>query len=479
MNPILNTDSYKPSHYLQLPPGTENISSYIEARATKAGKYKVVIPFGLQAGMLSYLKCRITRGDIEDASVFLAEHGEPFNREGWEYILNTYGGRLPLRIKAVPEGLPVPIGSPLVTVEATDEKCAWLVSYVETILLRAVWYGTTVATQSWHLKQLIRSYLEKTGDPAGLMFKLHDFGARGVSSYESAGIGGAAHLVNFMGTDTISGILFAKRYYKAEGMPGFSIPAAEHSTITAWGPFSEKEAYENMVDKFGGDGRTYAVVSDSYDILNACSNIWGGSLREKVIAKGGTLVIRPDSGDPATTVLTCLRLLDEKFGHTVNAKGYKVLNHVRIIQGDGINPASLQQILDFATGPGAMYSADNVAFGMGGMLLQGVNRDTLSFAMKASAIKINGTWQDINKSPVGDAEKKSKRGRQTLLRIGENIVPGTVSPEGYVWTDGNTKELMETVYLDGEVVKIHTFEEIRAISESLPPSKRSSCSSLA
>jgi nicotinamide phosphoribosyltransferase len=203
--------------------------------------------------------------------------------------------------------------------------------------------------------------------------------------------------------------MFARKYYNEE-MAGFSIPAAEHSTITSWGEQFETEAYENMIDKFGGPGKIFAVVSDSYDIYNAVSNIWGGTLKEKVIFNGGTLVIRPDSGDPVTVNLRILEILGEKFGFTVNSKGYKVLpSFVRIIQGDGVNLISIGQILKAITAAG--WSADNIAFGMGGALLQQVNRDTFSWAMKCNAIAYADDWIPVCKKPKTDAGKASKAGR--------------------------------------------------------------------
>ncbi len=138
-----------------------------------------------------------------------------------EHILNKHGGYLPLHIKTVPEGTVVPISNAVGTIENTDPKTAWLSSYVETPFLRATWYGTTVATISWEIKQLILSYLEKTGTPDDIYFKLHDFGARGVSSAQSAAIGGSAHLVNFMGTDNVESLSHVMRYYNTKNMPDF------------------------------------------------------------------------------------------------------------------------------------------------------------------------------------------------------------------------------------------------------------------
>ena len=158
-----------------------------------------------------------------------------------------------------------------------------------------------------------------------LPFRLHDFGARGTTSFEQAGIGGLAHLVNFMGTDTVSGLVFARRHYH-EKMAGYSIPAAEHSTMTSWGEEHEVDAYRNMIRQFGGPGKLVAVVSDSYDLYRAVREIWGKTLKSEVLAMGGTLIVRPDSGDPTVVPIDAIDMLGESYGYTVNSKGYRVLN---------------------------------------------------------------------------------------------------------------------------------------------------------
>lgn len=230
-NLILNTDSYKCSQFSQYPANTEYIYSYIESRG---GRWDKTVFFGLQAFLREYLTTPITRADIDVAEKIITAHGEPFNRAGWEYIVEQHGGKLPVEIRAVPEGTVIDTKNVLVTIVNTDPKCYWLTSYLETALLRAIWYPTTVATNSYMSKQIIKQALDETGDPSLINFKLHDFGARGVNSQESAGLGGAAHLVNFMGTDTIAGVLAAMDYYDAE-VCGFSIPASEHSVATAFG----------------------------------------------------------------------------------------------------------------------------------------------------------------------------------------------------------------------------------------------------
>lgn len=461
-NIILNTDSYKASMFKQYPANTAGVYSYIESRG---GDYDKTVMFGLQAFIKEYLTKPITKEDIDVAEAIITAHGEPFNREGWEYILNEHGGKLPVVIKAVPEGTVVPVKNVLATIENTDPNCFWLTTYLETALLRAVWYGTTVATQSWSIKQVIKQYLERTGDPSAINFKLHDFGARGVSSLESAGIGAAAHLVNFMGTDTIAGLLVARAYYGAD-IAGYSIPAAEHSTITSWGRDGEVEAYRNMLNQFAKPAGILAVVSDSYDVFNACENLWGGELKQQIVDSGATLVIRPDSGDPEAICVKVIQILDKKFGHTVNSKGFKVLNNVRIIQGDGVNENTIRCILGHFAVLG--YSADNIAFGMGGALLQIVNRDTQKFAMKCSSALVNGEWIDVQKDPITDAGKKSKKGRVTLWRSENGEFTSSVTKPG--WADkaiGDWTEALVEVFRDGSSVNESTFDEVRERSNQI------------
>ena len=453
-NLLLNTDSYKASMFVQYPENTETVFSYIESRG---GKYNELVFFGLQAFIKEYLTDPITMADIDEAEEIWTAHGEPFNREGWEYIVKELGGKLPIRIKAAPEGTVIPVHNAMVTVENTDPKCFWLTTYLETALLRAIWYPTTVATNSREIKKIIRKFMVATGaDLGGLDFKLHDFGARGVSSNESAMIGGMAHLINFKGTDTISAVVGAKRFYN-EPMAAFSIPAAEHSTITSWGRENEAKAYANMLKQFAKPGSLVAVVSDSYDIFNAVENLWGGELRDQVIESGATLVVRPDSGDPVEVVTKVAKLLDAKFGSVTNAKGYKLLKNVRIIQGDGINATSVRDILESLMDNG--FSADNVAFGMGGALLGAPQRDDQKFAMKCSAALINGEWVDVYKDPITDKGKLSKKGRLELVHE-----CGLGSCGFRTVEEKNAREedkVLRVVYENGDLLIEDTFSEIR------------------
>jgi nicotinamide phosphoribosyltransferase len=454
-NLILDTDSYKASHWLQYPPGTEGMYSYFESRG---GRWGETVFFGLQYLLKEYLSKPVTAADVEEAKAFFEAHGEPFNYDGWMGIVRDHDGYMPVRIKAVPEGTVVPTHNILMSVESTDPKYFWIVSWLETVLVR-LWYSTTVATQSHYIKRRILAALnESANDPAGeVAFKLHDFGSRGVSSRESAGIGGMAHLCNFMGSDTVEGVRFANRYYGCKGgMAAFSIPAAEHSTITMWGRAHEVDAYRNMIKQYGGKGKLVACVSDSWDVFNAVENLWCDELREEVEATGGTLVIRPDSGDPAEVVLKLLQILDRKVPMERNTRGFKVLpSYLRIIQGDGVDEDSIQRILAMMLQHG--YSASNIAFGCGGALLQRLDRDTQKFAFKCSSATINGAEVEVYKDPITDQGKKSKRGRLSLVKRDGRFC----TVEG-----GAKDDILRTVFENGKILVETTLDEVRARADA-------------
>jgi nicotinamide phosphoribosyltransferase len=453
-NIILATDGYKLTHWKQYPPGTRTVYSYFESRG---GKFDSTIFFGLQYFIQRYLSGPVVTKEKIDEAEKLANlyfGGEHFNREGWEHILKEHDGCLPVKIKAVPEGMNVPTHNVLMTIENTDPKCYWLTNYLETLLVQ-VWYPTTVATLSNRIRKMILGFLEETGTPAEIDFKFHDFGYRGVSSQESAGLGGAAHLVNFLGTDTIAGMELLRQHYVLQGEKdlGFSIPAAEHSTITSWGEDNEVDAFKNMLESYPKG--LVAVVSDSFNIFKACDKLWGQELQNMVMEREGTLVVRPDSGDPAEVVLNVIRILGNRFGLSVNDKGYAVLDpHVRVIQGDGVDFEETKRILTTLKDNG--FSADNVAFGCGGALLQKLNRDTQKFAFKCSSINVNGEERDVFKSPVTDFGKKSKRGR---LRLD----PITMKTEQVV--NGTEPNALVTVFRDGYMTTRTSLSLVRDLAK--------------
>ena len=458
-NIITATDSYKVSHWLQYPKGTQYVRSYLEARL--GARYSETLFFGLQYFLRRYFAgVQVTQKKIDRAARKFSKHlfdpeGKIFNREGWEYILKVHGGRLPLRIRAVREGTTVPVNNVLITVENTDPNCAWLVNYVETLLVQ-MWYPITVATRSKVLKRTILEALMKSGTPEDIMFKLHDFGFRGVSSRETAAIGGAAHLLNFWGTDTFAGIELLEEFYDGDGVgplgyPGFSIPATEHSNITSWGRDGEADAVGNLLKNHPTG--LVACVADSFDFKYFVQNIVCGVHKETIATRDGVFVVRPDSGDPHTLIPEALQILWDAFGGDI-IKGFKRLDkHVRIIQGDGIDDVTVGTILKAIMDAG--WSADNIAFGSGGGLLQKMDRDTQRFAFKCSQIIIDGIERDVYKAPKTDPTKNSKRGHLKLVR--ENGVWNTVQ------FDAPGEDLLVTVFENGEIIYTTTLAEIRKI----------------
>lgn len=462
-NLILLADAYKYSHHKLYIPGTQLIYSYLESRG---GKFNETVFYGLQYFLKEYLEGVVfTKEKLDEAETTLLEvfgRTDVFDRTRFEYIINKHGGKLPVRIKAVPEGTVVPVRNVMMTIENTDPECFWLTNFLETLLMQ-VWYSCTVASVSREIKKIVRQYYEATASEAsfaGIDFVLNDFGFRGASSVESAGLGGSAHLVNFSGSDTIPGSIFAKRYYNAPVAPGLSIPATEHSICTLLGEEGELEIFKHILNTFPTG--TIACVSDSYNIFRACEEYWGTELKEQILNRKGTLVIRPDSGDPVQTLLKIFDILMNKFGYTVNEKGFKVLPpQVRVIQGDGISYSSIPGI--YAALQQAGISAENLVLGMGGALLQRVNRDTQEFALKCAYAEVNGKGINVQKMPVEmDASgqlrtsfKKSKAGRLKLVKdndsfktIGAGEEPGLA-------------DVMETVFENGAVTKTWSFDEVR------------------
>lgn len=437
INPILRTDSYKAGHFDAYPPETRTIASYLTARGSDNDLYKDVTFFGLQPILTDYFCEQVTVADVEEAKSFFEHHGEPFNYDGWMRIATEFGGYLPLSIKALPEGQRAGFNEPLVLVENTVAGFEWLSSYVETMLMR-VWYPSTVCTFSNGLRELLDEWVDGAGDsPVGADFMLHDFGARGSTSSEAAQMGGMAHLVNFQGTDTVEGIVAAMEYYNAD-MVGFSVVATEHSTMTAWSESGELEAFKRMIEH--NPGKIVSIVSDSWDI-NRVLDVYLPLLKDLIISTGVRLVIRLDSGDPAQGVLDALEKIDKVFGHTLNSKGYMVLNNCGVLQGDGIDQliVSMIEIMMLMSG----WAPENIVFGMGGALHQKHNRDTFKFAYKACrTIEEDGTVNQIHKRSM-ESWKSS-----------------------HTYEELDFSRLVE-VFRDGEIVRFYTFDEVRANAKAV------------
>lgn len=476
-NLILSTDSYKISHVQQWPENIVKTRYYIESRG---GEYDEVMVLG------SHFVARVINEgvdmmDLTRANMLCKAH---FGRDLlaydlWLNIIQKKGGKLPVDIFAIPEGMVVPTKVPVMIIESTDPDYVWLPGALETFTLRAIWYPSTVAAISYKSKQHIKAYLEATSDLTGddfdfvLKTRLHDFGARGVSSEESARIGGAAHMMNFIGTDTMEAMMYLQDLYNMpwDYAPGISIAAREHSTTVSYGSNGgltaeqEDQAFLNSIKKFGAG--VYACVMDSVSFKKAVDRV-STKYKQMIIDAGGTFVFRPDSGDMFDNIEFALNCLADNFGYTMNSKGKKVLHpSCRIIQGDGLNgPDDVLKVLQFVTDLG--FSTENIAFGMGGGLLQQCDRDTQKWAEKICAVTLDdGSIEGVRKCPEGAEWKASKAGViETVrdLKTGE-LVCIDINND-YDW---HHELVMEQIVANGEsLIKFNqeTFEQTRALADS-------------
>ena len=482
-NFILKSDGYKPTHFPQYPKGTSKIISYLESRGCslkdKNGNelYDYTTFFGLQYITLRHF-CgqQITYYKIKQAKTFLKEYygTDLMNEEGWKYIVKKYNGYLPLIIKAIPEGSKVPLHNVLMTIENNDPKTFflndvlihWLTNYSET-LISQIWYPTTIATNGSKARDIIKAKHDKTCDTTFVDYSLHDFGFRGVSCYEQACIGGMAHLVNFNGTDTMPAIVMANKVYNSDSFDNFkmygnSVVATEHSTTTSWGRWGEPACIINLLKTFPKGIKS--AVGDSYDVEAFANMLYDNEEIRNLILnsdESSKFVLRPDSGDPVEIDLMLLNILWNKFGGTINSKGYKVLNpKIGLLQGDGIDLQMIINILDAMDENG--FAASNIVFGSGGGLLQKFDRDTLKFAIKCSSAIINNIEVDVQKDPKTGKGKKSKIGKLALMK----------DENGVLYTKEKCTEieyqlgLLEEVFNTGVLSRYQEFDDIRNIARN-------------
>ena len=446
-NICLLTDSYKITHHYFYPKGTKKIYSYLESRV--GAEFNKTIFYGLQYIIKKYLEGKaVTQEKIDEADNLMRTHlGEGiFNREGWQYILDEFDGMLPIEIKAVPEGTPVDVGNVLMTVENTDDKCYWLVNYLESLLLQ-VWYPSTIATLSAEVRKLANFYLDVTGsDKSNLDFMLHDFGYRGATSTESSMLCGSAHLLSFSGTDTIPALTIPEIYYNDSEVYGFSVQATEHSVMTSLGQDGEIQQALNVIEN--AKNGILSMVIDSYDYRNFLrqASTEGSELNDAILKflsiDGNKVVFRPDSGEPVSTTIDCLNILESGFGSYDTESGYKVFDaNIGLLWGDGLNYHKIRDILFAMKSNG--WAAENIIFGMGGGLHSSVNRDTQRNAFKCSAQLRDGQWFDIFKNPL-DSSKKSKTGRFKLIEDDGSFKTISIDDEG--------DDILRTVFKDGKLL---------------------------
>ena len=455
LNPVLLPDSYKVPHHLMYPEDTQNLYGYYEARSDKV--FKETMVFGLNF-ILNKLARPITLPQILMMREFYKMHfgnKDYFNFEMYEYIIEKYRGKLPLMIRAIPEGTLVRTGNALLDCYSLDSKCYPLVTGAETCISQA-WYPFTVATISFNAKRIIKKYLEATSDSiVGLEWMLHDFGQRGVSSDESAAIGGAAHLVNFRGTDNTMALMALMEEYAYHAMPGDSVAATEHSIMTCRGLDKEYDVVQDISNKFKD-----CILSQVLDSTNIYETAAKAVTDPVILDRSGLFVLRLDSGKPAEVSKEVLDIIADKAGYTINSKGYKVINpKFKILWGDGLDLDLIESTLKSLEE--AKYSVSNFAtLGMGGGLLQKCNRDTMSFAYKVSARGTSEGLIEVYKDPIHGG-KTSKKGILKTVIDQRNGNFMTVKD-----SELDTREDMKIIVFEAGYVNSPSFDTIREAANS-------------
>lgn len=465
-NILMCTDVYKLGHALQYPEGTTKVYSYLTARSDK--KIPFTVFFGLQYYLQEYLSQPITHAMVDELLEYYkmilgGEH--PVMTKKLRALADL--GYLPIKIKAVKEGTVMPVKNVLMTVTNTHPDFYWVVGFVESILLK-VWNTTTVASYSMKLRSLVNDFAVQTCENnLHTDWQVHDFGYRGCSSEETAALSGAAHLINFRGTDTVPAVKFLKEYYDGTGLIGASVPASEHSIMCSFERDQEIKAFENMLNLYPSG--IVSIVSDTYDLWNVLTN-FTVQLKDKILSRDGKVVFRPDSGNPELILcgdpnapegspanLGAIRILDQVFGSSLNSKGYRELNpKVGLIYGDGMYFERFERILNKMKEMG--YASSNLVIGVGGLLLQQHSRDDQGFAIKATYCEVNGETREIVKDPVTDPGKKSLKGMMALFKSEDT---GEFFTADQVTADDEERGYLETVFEDGKLLKTYTLEDIR------------------
>lgn len=454
-NLIFQSDSYKWTHPGMMPPDVRREYYYLESRSGDG--HPKTLWFGLQYCLKRYLEgARVTDADIAEAQTVDGWHfAQPqLSVDGWRRIVRTHAGRIPVLIRAAPEGLVIDRSNALMTIESTDPELPWIAGFIESLLLK-VWYPTSVATRSWYTRLMLERAVHDTSD-GDARFMLHDFGYRGATSEEAAAIGGAAHLLNFSGTDTLPAMRLLQEYYGATTGMAYSVAASQHSVMTSGGAQAEHEIARRIIASH--PNQIVSLVADSYDYYAFVDAMIAA--HDLVTSNGVRLVIRPDSitpqhQDPESVVVWTLNRLHEKLGSTTNAKGFRVVPY-GVLWGDGIDAAGIARIVAAATSAG--YAVSNLVFGMGGGLLQkDITRDTYRFAIKCSARDVGHGWEDVQKRPL-DESKRSKAGRFSLVRLSD----GRYETERW----GSANDLLAPVFENGVILRDDTFDTIRTRAET-------------
>lgn len=475
MNPLFAIDFYKADHRRQYPSGATKVYSNFTARSNKlsnipAAPDKVVF-FGLRYFILKHLiddynKYFFSRQVNEVVGEYkqLMDDSLGTNAISTDHITALHNlGYLPLKIKALPEGTRVPIGTPMLTITNTHPNFFWLVNYIESVMSAYLWKPCVSATTACAYRELMESWCDKTsGDVNVIPFQCHDFSFRGMSGLEDASLSGAGHLLSFLGTDSVPSIKLLQQYYAAGNGVGYSVPATEHSVMCMGGMDDEIGTFERLITDIYPSG-IVSIVSDTWDFWKVISE-YLPLLKDKIMTRDGKVVIRPDSGDPVKIIcgdpeasdewvrMGAVEALWRIFGGT-EVNGFKRLDsHIGIIYGDSITIDRADNICRGLAEKG--FASTNVVFGVGSFTYQYVTRDTYSFAVKATYGEVDGIGRNIQKSPKTDSGGKNSL--CGLLRVNEDL---SVSDKQNIWQEDSG--MLRVVFNDGIVSNSDDLSTIR------------------
>jgi len=485
INPINAIDFYKADHRNQYPVGTSEVYANFTPRSNRlsgipSSEYdnKIVV-FGPQYMVLSFLveDWKNAFFDI-DKDIIVSEYKRRMDNALGKDAIDTSHiealhdlGYLPIEVKALPEGVRVPAGVPVLTIVNTLPAFFWLTNYLESIISCFLWHPMTTATRAYEYKRLLTKYAELTGaDKDFIPFQAHDFSFRGQTSWQSAAVGSMGHLTSFAGTDTVAAIDTLEEYYHADSskeMVGVSVPATEHSVMCMGEKESEIDTFMRLISEVYPTG-IVSIVSDTWDFWKVITE-YLVTLKDVIMQRKGKVVIRPDSGDPVDIICGdlsaivdspeykgAIECLWDVFGGKTNDAGYKELDeHIGLIYGDSITLERAELILSRLKAKG--FASTNIVLGIGSYTYQHVTRDSHGFAMKATSGVVNGERRDIFKDPKTDnGTKKSAKG---LLRV--ELVDGE-----YTLFDQQTEEEenqgeLQTIFKNGSATNEETLSKIR------------------
>ncbi len=465
-HPITYIDGYKLDHRRHYPRGTTQVYSNWTPRTSRVAGHTEAVFLGGQVFRQKILTKDFNENffgrSVDEVCKHYARRVNGYlgpNSIGTDHVRALHGlGYLPLCFREIPEGTPVPLKVPMLTVENTHPDFAWLTNYFETIMSNNLWMSCTSATTARGFRRMLEKAARKTGSaPEFVDWQGHDFSMRGLPGLEAAQLSGIGHLLYFTGTDTIPAIDCIEEWYGApeDYLIGGSVAATEHSVMCAGGEGGELETIERLLDLY--ETGILSVVSDTWDLWHVLTVILP-KLKNRITSRNGKFVVRPDSGIPADILCGdpnapdgspaskgVIQLLWETFGGTTTATGHKLLDsHIGAIYGDSIRCDNGDEIMARLAAKG--FASANVVFGIGSYTYQYVTRDSYGFAMKATWVMINGEGRDIYKTPKTDTGmKNSARGRLAVVRTdGEFTLIEKATP------DQEARSFLRPTWLDGK-----------------------------